>query len=128
MDICTVQINDGERLVSLHFCSCNITNTMSRQCHFDPAMISQKDVLDFLVEVENSLPDTMADIEFPQRKIVFPVALDDRWNREALERYMSNTRSKAVYLPNNIDYLARNNGLEGGATEVFEKLMSNWVI
>lgn len=41
---------------------------------------------------------------------------------------MSTTRSKAVYLPSNIDYLATNNGLEG-ATEALEKLMgSNWVI
>ena len=92
-------------------------------------IISQKDVLDFLVELENSLPDTMVDIEFPGRKIVFPIVLDDRWNREALERYMSTTRSKAVYLPSNIDYLAKNNGLQGGATEALEKLMgSTWVI
>lgn len=71
----------------------------------------------------------MNDIEFPGRKIVFPIALDDRWNREALEKYMSITRSKAVYLPSNIDYLARNNGLQGGATEALEKLMgSSWVI
>lgn len=71
----------------------------------------------------------MSDIEFPGRKIVFPIVLDDRWNREALERYMNTTRSKAVYLPCNIDYLARNNGLQGGATEALEKLMgSSWVI
>ena len=71
----------------------------------------------------------MADVEFPGRRIVFPIALDDRWNREALERYMSTTRNKAVYLPSNIDYLARNNGLQGGATEALEKLMgSSWVI
>lgn len=71
----------------------------------------------------------MTDIEFPGTKVVFPIVLDDRWNREALERYMNTTRSKAVYLPCNIDYLARNNGLQGGATEALEKLMgSSWVI
>ena len=81
-----------------------------------------------MVEVENALPDTMSDVEFPGRKIVFPIALDDRWSRKALERYMSTMRSKAVYLPSNVDYLARNNGLQGGATEAFEKLMgSSWV-
>lgn len=75
---------------------------------------------------KNSLPDTMANAEFPGRKTASPIALGDH---EALERYMSTTRSNAVYLPSNIDYGARNNGLEGGATEVFEKLMgSNWVI
>lgn len=82
-----------------------------------------------MVEVEKSLPDAMVNVEFPGRKIVFPIVLDDQWSREALERYMSTTRNKAVYLPSNIDYLARNNGLHGGATEVLEKLMdSSWVI
>lgn len=120
------QIDHGKRFLR-NLC-CNSTN-LPYQCHFDPAIISQMDVLKFLVKVENSLPDTMVDIEFPGRKIVFPIALDDRWNREALERYMSTTRSKAVYLPSNIDYLAKNNGLEGGATEALEKLMgSGWVL
>ena len=72
--------------------------------------------------MENSLPDTMVDIVFPGRKIVFPIALDYRWNREALGRYMSTTGSKAVYLPNTIDYLAKNNDLQGDATEVLENL------
>ena len=73
-----------------------------------------------MVAVENSLPDTMVDIEYPGRKVVFPIALDDQWNCEALERYMSTTQSKAMYLPRNIDYLAKNNELQGGTTEVLE--------
>ncbi|KAF8837172.1 hypothetical protein BDN67DRAFT_973345 [Paxillus ammoniavirescens] len=101
----------------------------STMCHFDPTITSQDDVLNLLVEVENSLPDTMTDVEFPGRKITFPIALDDQWNREALQRYMTTTRSKAVYLPSNIDYLARNNGLEGGATEALQKLIgSSWLV
>ena len=74
--------------------------------------------------MEDSPPEAIVDIEFPRRKIVFPIALDYRWNREALERYMSTSRSKAVYyLPSNIDYPAKNNGLQGGVTEVLKKLM-----
>ncbi|KAF9233046.1 allophanate hydrolase subunit 2-domain-containing protein [Melanogaster broomeanus] len=75
----------------------------STMCHFDPAIVSQDDVLN---------------VEFPGRKITFPIALDDQWNREALQRYMSTTRSKAV-----------NNGLDGGATEALEKLVgSSWLV
>ena len=72
--------------------------------------------------MENSLPETMVDIKFPGRKIVFPIALGDQWNCEALEMYTSTIGSKAIYLPSNIDHLAKNNGLQGGATEVLEKL------
>ncbi|KAH7886782.1 allophanate hydrolase subunit 2-domain-containing protein [Phlebopus sp. FC_14] len=101
----------------------------STMCRFDPAVISQRGVLDLLVEVDESLPDNMLDVEFPGRKISFPIVLDDQWNREALERYMSTTRDKAVYLPSNIDYLARNNGLEGGTTEALQKLVgSTWLV
>ncbi|KIJ67378.1 hypothetical protein HYDPIDRAFT_84744 [Hydnomerulius pinastri MD-312] len=101
----------------------------STMCHFDPAIISQDEVLKLLVEIEISLPNTMTDAEFPGRKITFPIALDDQWSHEALQRYMSTTRSKAVYLPSNIDYLARNNGLEGGATEALQKLVgSGWLV
>ncbi|KIJ57609.1 hypothetical protein HYDPIDRAFT_104060 [Hydnomerulius pinastri MD-312] len=101
----------------------------STMCHFDPAIISQDEVLKLLVEIEISLPDTMTDVEFPGRKITFPIALDDQWSHEALQRYMSTTRSKAVYLPSNIDYLARNNDLEGGATEALQKLVgSSWLV
>ncbi|KAG6369848.1 cyclophilin-like domain-containing protein [Boletus reticuloceps] len=42
---------------------------------------------------------------------------------------MSTIRSKAVYLPSNINYLAQNNGLEGDTTEALEKLMgSSWLV
>jgi hypothetical protein len=65
---------------------------------------------------------------FPARRIMFPIALDDRWNREALTRYMESIRDKAVYLPSNIEYLARNNGIEGGAAEALDLLVrTDWV-
>lgn len=66
-------------------------------------------------------------MEFDGRRITFPIVLDDKWNREALERYTSTIRDKAVYLPSNVEYLARNNGLSN-AKEALEKLIeSDWV-
>ena len=64
-----------------------------------------------LIDVEASLPGSVESLTFPGRRITFPVVLDDRWNREALEKYMRTTRKSAAYLPSNIEYLARNNGL-----------------
>jgi hypothetical protein len=41
---------------------------------------------------------------------------------------MRTTRNSAVYLPSNVDYLARNNGLKGGVDEALQKLVdSAWV-
>ncbi|KAH7919924.1 hypothetical protein BV22DRAFT_1022136 [Leucogyrophana mollusca] len=101
----------------------------STMIHYDPSKVSQDDVLAFLVAVETSLPDSMEEVEFTARKITFPIVLDDQWNRDALQRYMSTTRNKASYLPSNIEYLARNNGLVGGADEALRKLVSSsWLV
>lgn len=98
------------------------------QCHYDPSVISQADVLAVLLNTERSLPDSALDLQFSGRRITFPIVLDDQWCRDALQRYMRTTRNSAVYLPSNIDYLARNNGLEGGVDEALQKLMdSAWV-
>ncbi|TFK46271.1 urea carboxylase [Heliocybe sulcata] len=81
---------------------------------YDPAVITQSDLVANLVEIERSLPDSMESMSFPGRRITFPIVLDDKWSREALERYMKSIRDRAVYLPSNIDYLARNNGVKDG--------------
>ncbi|KAI0368220.1 urea carboxylase [Pilatotrama ljubarskyi] len=91
----------------------------STMVHFDPLVISQASLLAALVDAEASLPASVESLKFPGRKITFPVVLDDRWNREALEKYMRSIRDKAVYLPSNIEYLARNNGLKS-AKEALE--------
>ncbi|KAG2148952.1 allophanate hydrolase subunit 2-domain-containing protein [Suillus clintonianus] len=101
----------------------------STMCRYDPSVIPQADVLAVLMSAERSLPDSASNLQFPGRKITFPIVLDDQWNRDALQRYMRTTRNSAVYLPSNIDYLARNNGLEGGVDEALQKLMdSAWLV
>lgn len=70
----------------------------------------------------------MHDVTFKGRKITFPIVLDDIWTREALQRYMRTIRNEAVYLPSNIEYLAANNGLPGGAGEALKLLTrTDWV-
>jgi urea carboxylase len=97
------------------------------QCDYDFNIISQAEILDILVAAQKAVPDDVTGMSFPARRITFPVVLDDRWNREASVRYMATVRKKAVYLPSNIDYLARNNGLSSG-TEMLEKMVaSDWV-
>ncbi|KAJ6622708.1 allophanate hydrolase subunit 2-domain-containing protein [Mycena sp. CBHHK59/15] len=100
----------------------------STMCHFDPLIISQLAVLDALVCAQASMPSSMNEMTFPGRKLTFPIVLDDQWSREALRKYMSSIRNKAVYLPSNIDYLARNNGLQS-SEEVLHKLVSSdWLV
>ena len=58
-------------------------------------MTTQKQVLASIIEIEQSLPEAYEDMTFPGRKISFPIVLDDRWNREALQRYMMSKIGRA---------------------------------
>ena len=99
----------------------------SAQVHFDPLVTTQASVLAWLVDAESSLPASVESLTFPGRRITFPTVLDDRWSREALERYMRSIRPTATYLPSNIEYLARNNGLDS-AKQALERLVgTDWV-
>ncbi|KAM5536440.1 hypothetical protein V8D89_009876 [Ganoderma adspersum] len=100
----------------------------STMVHFDPLVATQDDVLAALIEVEASLPASVESLTFPGRRITFPVVLDDRWNHEALEKYMRNTRDTAAYLPSNIEYLARNNGLSSGEEALRKLVTTDWLV
>lgn len=84
-------------------------------------------MLQILVKSENDIPEDMSTMRFPGRRITFPIVLDDKWNKDALQHYMSTTRDRAVYLPSNVEYLAKNNGLSD-SNEALQKLVqSDWV-
>ncbi|KJA16224.1 hypothetical protein HYPSUDRAFT_147969 [Hypholoma sublateritium FD-334 SS-4] len=97
-------------------------------CCYDPRAISQSVILQILIKSENDIPKDMYSMEFPGRRITFPIVLDDKWNKDALQRYMSTTRDRAVYLPSNVEYLAKNNGLSD-SNEALQKLVqSDWLV
>ena len=97
------------------------------QVHFDSTLIDQSTLLTALIAAEASLQDSISSLSFPSRRITFPIVLDDRWNRDALARYMRSVRATAAYLPSNVEYLARNNGL-AGADEALKALVgTDWV-
>lgn len=98
------------------------------QCHYDPLTLSQREFLAILFFVERGIPDSVTGLQFPGRRLTFPIVLDDPWSKEVLVKYMQTIRNKAVYLPSNVEYLARNNGLAGGSGEALRKLIeSDWV-
>ncbi len=69
----------------------------------------------------------MDEMEFPSREITFPIVPDDPWCQEAIDKYARTTRDKAVYVPSNVDYLARNNGLDSKQDTLNKLIDSEWV-
>jgi len=68
-------------------------------------------LLDTLKSIEKSLPP-IQEVEVPSRVIHLPIAFHDRWTLEAIAKYIQSVRAEAPYLPDNVQFVARCNGLE----------------
>lgn len=74
------------------------------------ANFSLPQVLDALVAHEVSL-GTELPSRLPSRVVHMPLVFDDERSRKAISRYSSTIRSSAPYLPSNIEFLQKLNGL-----------------
>ncbi|CAL5223800.1 g6371 [Coccomyxa viridis] len=94
-----------------------------RSCmiEYDQRVISLSSLLRLLEGIEADLPPA-GDQILESRILHLPMAFDDKWTRECISRYMRSARQEAPYLPSNIDFVAKNNGLAGGADSVKELL------
>ena len=66
-------------------------------------------MLQRLVELEHSLGDSHQRIA--GRLFKFPILLDDPLAKQAIDEYMTKIRDSAVYLPDNMTYIAKANGV-----------------
>lgn len=78
----------------------------SSMVQFDPSVIARDELLRIMIEKDKELKNT-EDVQLDITTWKFPVVVDDRWCREAVEFYMKTARKEAVYLPNNVVRLKR---------------------
>jgi urea carboxylase len=78
---------------------------------YDPRTISQADMVAKCIELEQSLP-SVDEAVFPSRIIHLPALFDPEECHESIERYMTLQRPAAPYLPDNVDFIRRSNGLK----------------
>ncbi len=78
---------------------------------YDPLEIPLPKLIENLKEIERRL-ESMANQVVASRRIVLPISYDDSAVREATESYMAHVRASAPYLPDNLAFVARANGLE----------------
>jgi urea carboxylase len=79
--------------------------------YFDPKVITQAAAVDSVVAMNNALPPQGAS-HIPSRVIHLPAVFDAVECHETIQRYMLLQRSRAAYLPDNIDFIRRSNGLK----------------
>lgn len=86
----------------------------SLQIQIDPEGLPVPKLLALLAELEDDLGD-VGGLVAPSRAVSLPLSWDDPSAREAMERYRHGVRADAPWLPWNIEFIRRINGL--GSTE-----------
>lgn len=82
----------------------------SLQVNFDGRAISRQRLLEILVRAEEELP-SVEDLVIPTRVVRLPLAWNDAAIRETIAKYEQSVRPKAPWLPSNIEFIRRMNGL-----------------
>jgi len=83
----------------------------SLQIRYDSRELHQADLILALLDRETSLPD-VRQIKVPSRIIYLPLAYEDSATLDAVARYRQSVRATAPWLPNNVDFIQRINGLD----------------
>ena len=82
----------------------------SLQIRYDSRVLGQADLLTRLLAREQALGD-VSQLKVPTRTMYLPMAFEDSATLGAVERYQQTVRSSAPWLPNNVDFIQRINGL-----------------
>ena len=82
----------------------------SLQVRYDNLLISQTALVALLLEAEHCLGDVRK-MSVPSRIVHLPLAFEDSATLEAVNRYRDTVCADAPWLPNNVDFIQRINGL-----------------
>ena len=82
----------------------------SLQINYDSRIIAQPDLLALLIAAENSLPPVES-LEVPSRILRVPLSYDDDAIKLTIQKYQQGVRANAPWLPSNIEFIRRMNGL-----------------
>ncbi|GAA5995653.1 bifunctional urea carboxylase/allophanate hydrolase [Rhodotorula paludigena] len=96
---------------------------------FHPTVLQLQTLLDLLYASSEGLAAESLEQVVPSRRLHLPVVFNDSGLKGTIERYMASTgRKKAVYLPDNLDYLAKANGLNSVDEVVSTFCKADWYV
>lgn len=82
----------------------------SLQVRYNSLILSQQQLMTLLLKLEARLGD-VSHLKVPSRIVWLPMAFEDSATLGAVERYKETIRDTAPWLPNNVDFIQRINGL-----------------
>jgi len=83
----------------------------SLQVHYDSRLLDQARLVKALLEREKVI-GSVDDMEVRSRVLHLPLAFEDSATLDAVQRYQETIRSDAPWLPNNVEFIRRINGLD----------------
>jgi urea carboxylase len=83
----------------------------SLQIRYESHRIQQPELLRRLQRLDEALPD-VSTLKIPTRVVHLPMAFEDSATLGAIQRYSETVRSTAPWLPRNVEFLRRINGLD----------------
>ena len=83
----------------------------SLQIRYDSRIIHQRKLLNCLIAAEDRLPKNDSNTSLKSRIVYLPLAFEDSATLDAVARYRETVRETAPWLPNNVDFIQRINGL-----------------
>lgn len=86
----------------------------SVQIRYNSQVIAQGSLVERLLALETGLAD-VATLTLPTRVVYLPMAFEDSATLGAVQRYQETVRASAPWLPNNVDFIQRINGLQDRA-------------
>jgi len=82
----------------------------SLQVNFDSRRLPLSLLVDVLAQAESELPD-IGQLELPTRVLRMPLAFNASSTQAAIDKYMQSVRRTAPWLPSNVEFMRRINGL-----------------
>ena len=83
----------------------------SLQIRYDSLILPQAELMHHLLALESQMGD-LSTLKIPSRIIHLPMAFEDSATLGAVERYQDSVCAQAPWLPNNVDFIQRINGLK----------------
>lgn len=83
----------------------------SLQIHYNSLILHQNQLISALISAEDRLTNDQNQFSVQSRIISLPLAFEDSSTLNAIQRYQQTIKQSAPWLPNNVDFIQRINGL-----------------
>ncbi len=94
---------------------------------YDPLVLPLTELMALLLKLDDAIQDVEKTI-VPSRLLRLPIAYKDQWTQKAVDQYMATIRKEGPYLPDNIDFIAKANGLKDADAVIETHLASEHMV